>query len=65
MPVFGAEKDRKFMEALNKEMYQLYMHKIEVYKLNFRTEDVDYLYHEDINRDIPDTPAYILEAFET
>jgi len=63
MPVFGAEKDRKFMEALNKEMYQLYMHKIEVYKLNFRTEDVDYLYHEDINRDIPDTPAYILEAF--
>lgn len=63
MPLFGAEKDRKLMEQLNKEMYQLYMHKIEVYKLNFRTDSVNYIYHEDIHRDIPSTPSYYIEAF--
>lgn len=51
------------MEQINKEMYQLYMHKIPVYKLSFRTDTVDYLYHEDVNRDIPATPTYWVEAF--
>lgn len=63
MPLFDAEKDRKLLEQINKEMYNLYMHKIAVYKIISRTATVDYLYHEDINRDIPDTPSYYVEAF--
>jgi hypothetical protein len=62
MVLFGATKDRKLMEQLNKEMYELYMHKIEVYKLNFRTETYSDFYHEDINRDITDAPSYMVEA---
>ena len=63
MPLFGAEKDRKLLEQINKEMYQLYMRKVAVYKLHFRTSTVDYLYHEDVNRDIPDEPTYHVEAY--
>jgi len=50
------------MEAINKEMYQLYFHKVDVFKLSFRTETSNDMYHEDINRDIPDTPTYRVEA---
>lgn len=63
MALFNVEKDRKFLEQINKEMYQLYMNKIAVYKLRFRTDTVDYIYHEDINRDIPDTPTYYVEGY--
>ncbi|MCG8430048.1 MAG: hypothetical protein MJA29_02600, partial [Candidatus Omnitrophica bacterium] len=48
--------------GINKEMYALYMHKIDVFKLNFRTGTHDLLYHEDINRDIKDAPTYRVEA---
>jgi hypothetical protein len=51
------------MEGINKELYELYFQKIEVYKLNFRTATKNDLYHEDQNRDIPDTPTYRVEAY--
>jgi hypothetical protein len=62
MVLFGATKDRKLLEQINKEMYELYMHKVEVYKLHSRTETVNYIYHEDINMDIMDAPSYQVEA---
>ena len=63
MPLFSCTKDRKLLEQINKEMYQLYMHKIEVYKLNFRTETFDLLYHEDLNRDIKADPTYEVAGY--
>lgn len=51
------------MEKINAEMYELYMHKIPVYKLNFRTASKDDVYHEDVNRDIKDVPTYYIEAY--
>jgi hypothetical protein len=46
------------MTQIAKEMYELYMRKIPVYKLNFRTDTFDILYHEDVNRDIMEAPTY-------
>jgi len=51
------------MEQLNKEIYELFMHDVEVYKLHFHTETENVLYHEDINRDILDTPTYIVHGY--
>ncbi len=44
-------------------MYQLYMQKIDVYKLHFRTETFDLLYHEDLNRDIEEEPTYSVAGY--
>lgn len=63
LPLFGSTKDRKLMEQFNKEMYELYMHDVAVYKLNFHTGTENILYHEDINRDIPTTPTYIIHGY--
>lgn len=63
MTLFSSSADLKFMEGVNKEMYGLYFQKIDVYKLNFRTETKNDLYHEDQNRDIPDDPTYTVEAY--
>ena len=51
------------MAQIGKEMYELYMHKIKVYKLSFRTETFDILYHEDINRDIPEDATYSVPGY--
>ena len=32
LPLFGATKDRKLWEQINKEMYELYMHEVDVFK---------------------------------
>lgn len=63
MPVFACPQDLAFMESINKEMYELYLHKIPVYKLNFRTPTKNDVYHEDVNRDIKDVPTYYCEAY--
>jgi hypothetical protein len=63
MPLFTCEQDRKFLERINAEMYQLYFHKIDVFKLHFRTETKNDVYHEDVNRDIPSQPTYRVEAY--
>jgi hypothetical protein len=63
LPLFAATKDRKLMEQINKEMYQLYMHQMDVYKLSFRTGTQTYLYHEDIHREMLDEPSYAIEAY--
>jgi hypothetical protein len=63
MPLFGCPTDQAYMESLNKEMYQLYMHKMDVWKLHFRTPSVNYVYHEDINRNIPENPTYSVEGY--
>jgi len=63
MALFACEQDRKFLEGVNAEMYELYMQKIDVYKLHFRTGTSNDVYHEDVNRDIPDNPTYRVEAY--
>lgn len=63
MPVFSCPKDLAFMEGVNAEMYELYMRKIPVWKLNFRTATKNDLYHEDVNRDIPDEATYEVEGY--
>lgn len=63
MPLFSCPKDLSFMEKVNAEMYELYFHKIPVYKLNFRTGTHNDLYHEDVNRDIKNVPTYYVEAY--
>lgn len=63
IPLFGSTKDRKLLEQLNKEMYELYMHEVEVFKLHFHTGTENILYHEDINRDILSTATYIIPGY--
>lgn len=63
LPLFASTKDRKLLEQVNKEMYQLYMHQMDVYKLSFRTGTEVYLYHEDVHRDIPNAVTYSIEAY--
>ena len=63
MATFGCTKDRNLMEQIGKEMYELYMRKVSVYKLNFRTDTFDILYHEDVNRDIEEDPTYEVPGY--
>lgn len=51
------------MEQINKEMYELYMHQMDVYKLNFRTGSETYVYHEDVHRELPAEVSYTIEAY--
>lgn len=63
MPLFDHAKDRKLLEQVNKEMYELYMHKVKVYKLISRTETWDDIYHEDINLDTAADATYEIPAY--
>lgn len=63
MPLFSWDGDRHLLERVNKEIYGLYYHLVEVYKLQFMTETVDNIYHEDINTDIPDAPTYRVPGY--
>jgi len=58
MPLFSWTSDRELMEQYNAEIYGLYFHMVEVYKLQFKTGTHDDIYHEDVNFDIADTPSY-------
>jgi len=62
MPLFTCDGDRKFLEGINEEMYKKYMYEVEVYKLNYQTGTENRLYHEDINRDIADSPHFMMQA---
>ena len=63
MPLFDNTKDRKLLEGINKEMYELYMHKIKVFKLISRTETWNDIYHEDINMDITADATYEVPGY--
>lgn len=63
MPLFSWAGDRELLERVNKEIYGLYFHLVDVYKLEFMTETVDDIYHEDINTDIPATPNYSVPGY--
>jgi hypothetical protein len=62
-PLFSVTKDQELFEAYNREIYELYYHPVDIYRLNYTTSTVDRFYHEDVNYTIPETPSYSLPGY--